>query len=333
MKGDNKDNNIEKFMTDYLKEEAENRERKNKDDLIVNFDISYPDGTDESFICGEESEVFGLGEGYIKNKIEPEELKCFYGDSNIDMTSEYDNKSEKCEVKDKDKDIDDCHKGNIKINFAESDSKEEDYECDGKWSNCEEEIKEKVCNESSNEEYDDDYYMSDYFNEDHEEECRAYKDEKNHEQDYKNEEECEEYKDNDKEDYSIYKEDYNGYCEEKREKVHEKKHDKKPGGKIVVISTLNSIDCTRIKGVKINLYKLNGICPELVCSEVTDCEGKVVFTNVSDGDYRVIEIIDKNYFNKPAYVNWNEVRIDGCSRECTIYVVNTINRNCIKKCR
>lgn len=304
MKVDDKDNNIEKFMKDYLKEEAENREKKNKDDLIVNFDISYPDGTDESFICGDESEVFGRGEGYIKNKIEPEELKCFYGDSNIDMTSEYNNESDKKECDDEC--IEDCHKNNIKINFAESDDCKEEYECDGKWSNCEEEIKEKGCNDYCDKESDDDYYMSDYFNDDYKEECEDYKEDNKEECDYK-------------------------YVD--KEKGHNKKAAKKPSGKIIVIATLNSIDCTRIKGVKVNLYKINGICPELICTDITDCDGKVVFTNVAYGDYRVIEIINKNYFNKPAYVNWNEVRIDDCSKECTIYAVNTINRNCINKRR
>lgn len=304
MKVDKKDNNIEKFMTDYLKTEAENRRKRNKEDLIVNFDISYPDGTDESFVCAEESEVFGGNKGCIENKVEPEELKCFYGDSNIDITSDYNDRLEKNNCKDHKEEncnCDKCQENDIKIEFDEDVSKE-DYEYNGKWSNCEEEIKEKVCNNDlCHEECDNDYYMNDYFEKDEKQEYKSYED---------------------KEQCCIYPEIDN------KKSVY-----KKSNGKIIVISTLNSIDCTRIKGVKINLYKLNGVCPELVCSKVTDCNGKAIFDNVLEGDYRIIEIINKNYFNKPVYVNWNEVRIDECSRECTIYVVNTINKNCIKKCR
>ncbi|MFR2301327.1 MAG: prealbumin-like fold domain-containing protein, partial [Clostridium paraputrificum] len=102
-------------------------------------------------------------------------------------------------------------------------------------------------------------------------------------------------------------------------------------GVITVISALHSKEGTKIKGVKVNLYKLNGICPELVDSKVTDCDGKVVFCNIPEGAYRVIELIDKRYFEKPQYINWNEVTIDECTTESCIYIINKIKNQ--RKCR
>ena len=43
---------------------------------------------------------------------------------------------------------------------------------------------------------------------------------------------------------------------------------------------------------------------------------------------RVIEIIDKRYFTKPNYVNWNEVSIDCNNNSFVIYAVNNINEKC-----
>lgn len=102
-------------------------------------------------------------------------------------------------------------------------------------------------------------------------------------------------------------------------------------GKIKVIVSLDTIGGTKIKGVRINLYKINGISPELVEWGTTDCYGEIEFNNIPKGDYRIIEIIDKRYFNKPAYINWNEVKIDKFKREHEIYVVNSINDNCRNK--
>lgn len=105
-------------------------------------------------------------------------------------------------------------------------------------------------------------------------------------------------------------------------------------GRITVYSRFNSQDGEPLEGVKVNLYKLNE-SPTLVDSKVTDCEGKVVFGNLPEGSYRVIQIIDRNYFQKPCYIPWNEVNIDDDTRNSTITVVNrlqpsVINRN---KCR
>lgn len=102
-------------------------------------------------------------------------------------------------------------------------------------------------------------------------------------------------------------------------------------GNIKVIVSLDIIGGTKIKGVRINLYRINGISPELVEWGTTDCYGEIEFCNIPKGDYRIIEIIDKKYFNKPVYINWNEVKIDRFKRNHEIYVVNSINNSCRNK--
>lgn len=111
---------------------------------------------------------------------------------------------------------------------------------------------------------------------------------------------------------------------------HEKKDNcKEPKGEITVYSLLQCGESTAIKGIKINLYKLNGICPILVQSEYTDENGKVVFCELEEGSYRVIEMIDKKYFEKPSYIKWNEVTIDECNKSDIICIINKI-RKCIR---
>ncbi|WP_294404446.1 prealbumin-like fold domain-containing protein [uncultured Clostridium sp.] len=97
-------------------------------------------------------------------------------------------------------------------------------------------------------------------------------------------------------------------------------------GRIVVKSI---IDCGRqeiLKGVKINLYKINGLSPILVKSKLTNEEGEVVFSNIEDGSYRIIEIIDKEYFEKPKYINWNEITIDCNNKKEKILIVNKLKK-------
>ena len=97
-------------------------------------------------------------------------------------------------------------------------------------------------------------------------------------------------------------------------------------GEITVYSTIRKKDGTKIRGVKVNLYRINGVTPKLVQSLETDCDGKVIFSGISDGSYRVIEFIDRRYFDKPTYIDWNEVTIDCDNKEKTIYAINTIRR-------
>ncbi|WP_026886148.1 prealbumin-like fold domain-containing protein [Clostridium beijerinckii] len=98
------------------------------------------------------------------------------------------------------------------------------------------------------------------------------------------------------------------------------------GGEIIVTSILECEENEYLKGVKINLYKINGLSPVLVKSKVTDEEGKVIFSGIEEGCYRIIEIVDKRYFEKPKYINWNEIIIDDTNKKQKIVVVNKIKR-------
>ena len=104
-------------------------------------------------------------------------------------------------------------------------------------------------------------------------------------------------------------------------------------GKIYVYSSLGSKEGTRIKGMLVNLYMINGVYPKLVDSKETDCNGMVLFDNVPEGNYRVIEMADKRYFEKPVYKTWNEVNINKYNISSTIYVINKIkNKKQFKSC-
>lgn len=215
---------IEKFMSEYIEQITEKEKVPVADDLIVNFEITYADGTNKSYTCGSESCVFGNTEDSSDEK-----MKC----------------------------------GNEKGEYVPSVSLE--FEED-KWDNC-------------------------------------------------------------RDEWSEYLKGYNCCKEEKdiKEKK-EKKEIMKRGGEITVYSILQGEENTTLKGVKINLYRINGLCPILVESKETDEEGKVVFGDVEDGNYRVIEFIDKKYFNKPSYIKWNEVKIDKFNRDSKIYAINTIKQ-------
>ena len=102
-------------------------------------------------------------------------------------------------------------------------------------------------------------------------------------------------------------------------------------GKIVVTSVLDCGEREYLQGVKINLYKINGLSPILITSKITDEEGNVVFTEVEEGCYRIIEIIDKRYFEKPKYINWNEIIIDNVNKNEKLIIINRIKKICIKK--
>ncbi|MDO5515980.1 MAG: prealbumin-like fold domain-containing protein [Clostridium sp.] len=95
-------------------------------------------------------------------------------------------------------------------------------------------------------------------------------------------------------------------------------------GKITVKSIIDYGKKEVLSGVKINLYKINGLSPVLIQSDSTDKSGEVVFDNIKDGSYRVIEIVDKRYFEKPKYIDWNEITINGKNKEENILVINKI---------
>jgi len=128
---------------------------------------------------------------------------------------------------------------------------------------------------------------------------------------------------NNKKEMDAFNEDeYTGYKEINEEESQ---------GEITVYATIKTKDGTKIKRIKINLYKINGVSPELIQSLETDSDGKVVFSGIPEGSYRVIEFIDKRYFNKPIYVDWNEVTIDSENKNHVVYAINTIKVNCGNK--
>lgn len=101
-------------------------------------------------------------------------------------------------------------------------------------------------------------------------------------------------------------------------------------GKITVYSRLGDPNGPLISSARINLYMLDGVSPRLVESKLTNSDGKVIFDNLIVGSYRIISIVDRKYFEKPTYINWNEVTIDSNLYEETITVVNKV-RNKVNK--
>jgi len=255
---------IEKFMKEYYEEKRNAGEVPKANDLIVNFNISYEDGEEETYTCGADSGIFGKGEKCIKEKEEQKESKCKSGKKNFKEKKKDDACNKECEYySDKEKD----KKGYYEEYFM-------DFE-PNKWANCSDEWCEcnrKVSTEGSK------YYQ------------------------------------------------YNK--EEKRtSNKEERKAEKKKGkGKITVYSILSCEHSQTLKGVKINLYEIDGVNPRLVSSKNTDEDGKVVFSEIENGCYRVIEIIDKSYFEKPTYLTWNEFNISNENTSGILYVLNYLKQ-------
>lgn len=97
-------------------------------------------------------------------------------------------------------------------------------------------------------------------------------------------------------------------------------------GKIKVVVKLGDKNGKAISEAKINLYVLNGLSPKLVNSKLTNRNGVVVFDSLPEGSYRVIEIVNRKYFEKPTYIQWNEVTINKDLREESIIIVNKIKK-------
>ncbi|AOR22854.1 hypothetical protein BGI42_03615 [Clostridium taeniosporum] len=105
-------------------------------------------------------------------------------------------------------------------------------------------------------------------------------------------------------------------------------------GKIIVLASINCDGKNKcLEGAKINLYRLNGVCPQFVESYLTDRQGKVEFKNLSEGCYRIIEIVNKNYFEKPKYIDWNEVNINKENTEAKVLVMNKLKKKCRRNFR
>lgn len=102
-------------------------------------------------------------------------------------------------------------------------------------------------------------------------------------------------------------------------------------GRIEVIVKLGDRNGIEIKGAKVNLYELNGVCPKLYESKLTDCNGKIIFENLKNGCYRIISLVDRRFFEKPTYVTWNEVTIDDCVKNANIVILNKIKPSCLRR--
>ncbi len=106
---------------------------------------------------------------------------------------------------------------------------------------------------------------------------------------------------------------------------------KEARGAITVFSKLGSKEGVEIKGARINIYLLNGVSPKLYDSKFSDEAGKVEFNNLANGCYRIIAIVDRRFFEKPIYYNWNEVTIDANNKNADIVVVNRIKPGYYRK--
>ena len=113
--------------------------------------------------------------------------------------------------------------------------------------------------------------------------------------------------------------------------VYKEESSKEPKGSITVFSKLGSKDGVEIKGARINIYLLNGVSPKLYDSKFSDEAGKVEFSNLDNGCYRIIAIVDRRFFEKPIYYNWNEVTIDANNKNSNIVVVNRIKPGYYRK--
>ena len=95
-------------------------------------------------------------------------------------------------------------------------------------------------------------------------------------------------------------------------------------GEINILCKLGGKDGVELKGARVNLYLLNGISPKLCDSKFTDGSGRITFSNLQNGCYRIISIVDRRYFEKPSYYNWNEVTIDKNNKKSNIVIVNKL---------
>ncbi len=110
--------------------------------------------------------------------------------------------------------------------------------------------------------------------------------------------------------------------EDKKKTMFTKEGIKEKFGKITVYVFKDRLDGERLENFKINLYRINGISPQLEKSSYTDKLGKVEFLNIDNGSYRIIEIVDKSKYEKPIYIKWNEINITNNYTEETIYIIN-----------
>ena len=119
---------------------------------------------------------------------------------------------------------------------------------------------------------------------------------------------------------------YHSLNSENKEIKHEIKKEVFNNGIILVKAIIDCGNKEILKGVKINLYKINGLSPIFIKSKITNENGEVIFSNIEEGSYRIIELINKEYFEKPRYINWNEITIDRNNKREKILIVNKLKK-------
>ena len=89
---------------------------------------------------------------------------------------------------------------------------------------------------------------------------------------------------------------------------------------------INSFIKTYGKRIKINFLLDKILFGILLCGVLSFILLSVsVFVPFKDC-YRVIAIVDRRFFQKPTYMQWNEVTIDEENQEETVIVINKIRK-------
>ena len=112
--------------------------------------------------------------------------------------------------------------------------------------------------------------------------------------------------------------------DEEFDEKHVKCGECKKKGKIVVTCKLNTSSGEPLGGVTIKLFKMNGNSPILVGCKVTNSCGKCEFNHLENGDFRVVEVIDRCVFEKPQFVPCNEVNITPTNKFGQVLIINRI---------
>ncbi|MGL4451960.1 MAG: hypothetical protein ACRCTZ_12285 [Sarcina sp.] len=104
-------------------------------------------------------------------------------------------------------------------------------------------------------------------------------------------------------------------------------------GRVEVYSLLNCSDGEPISCVPFNLYLIQDGCEKLVASKKTDCKGKVEFTCLDNGLYRIQQVVDECVFECPEYYPGREFCITDTTKCQRVYVINKLRKmdKCLKK--
>ncbi|GIM27464.1 hypothetical protein CPJCM30710_01300 [Clostridium polyendosporum] len=111
-------------------------------------------------------------------------------------------------------------------------------------------------------------------------------------------------------------------CDDMSSKSCSKSHKRR--GRIAVTSVLGCSEREPISGVTIVLFRVVGCSLEFVDAEVTNANGRVVFNNLRDGIYKVVQLIRRCIFEEPIFLPTDQVTIDEDNREFDIIIINKI---------